>query len=187
MRLRRFPTRLSLVAVLAFAIVPAIAGASPALAADSTWTAVTYQNGFSNSSGSLSYRKDAGGFVHIGNGWPTGGTDGTAMFTLPTGYRPATTEAFPVNGGGLLGYVFVNSDGTVVPHVNSFGSYLVFGNLIFYAGPADSTGSGGNVVLTDITGNALTIIQVLLTVFVVTAALGLFLMGAILAVKIVAK
>jgi hypothetical protein len=58
------------------------------------------------------YVKDADGFVIL-RGLITGGTVGNSAFTLPTGYRPANNESFPVNSNSAFGAVQVTSAGLV--------------------------------------------------------------------------
>lgn len=81
-----------------------------------TWTAVTFQNSFSNISGAAacSYIKDAGGMVRL-KGGGTGGTAGNVMFTLPAGYRPSNNYYFcmTANSNFLSCVLIVGSDGTV--------------------------------------------------------------------------
>lgn len=66
---------------------------------DSGWVAASFQNGWGNLGGAyqtVAYRK-VGGVVYL-RGLAAGGTttDGTSVFTLPTGFRPSATEAFPI-------------------------------------------------------------------------------------------
>jgi hypothetical protein len=43
----------------------------------------------------MAFAKDSAGFVHL-KGTITGGTFGTTVITVPTGYRPAQNLALPV-------------------------------------------------------------------------------------------
>ena len=62
-----------------------------------------------------SYYKDPWGRVHL-EGRITGGTSGTAAFTLPSGYRPKGTVAYQVaDPAGNSGYVTITSAGVVTP------------------------------------------------------------------------
>lgn len=67
----------------------------------------------------VGYMRDKNGFVHIrGLIKPGTTTDGTTLFTLASGYRPAATEYFPTMGShsnGTRYYVLIviASDGTV--------------------------------------------------------------------------
>lgn len=64
------------------------------------------------------YYRDPYGVVHL-QGVITGGSIGTTIFTLPTGYRPNRYLIYPVITGSTtanytLGVVHVKQDGTVV-------------------------------------------------------------------------
>lgn len=63
----------------------------------------------------VQFRKDPLGKVHI-RGAAQAGTNSSAIFTLPIGYRPTSTQFFPVLGaGGAAGnYVYVQADGQVI-------------------------------------------------------------------------
>lgn len=58
------------------------------------------------------YMKDVNGFVHI-RGLLKNGTTGTAIFTLPTGYRPTYQHSFVVQAGTGLARVDVLATGVV--------------------------------------------------------------------------
>jgi len=59
------------------------------------------------------YYKDALGIVHV-KGLVKSGTATAAIFTLPTGYRPASTLLFVcVDGTNLANRVDVDADGTI--------------------------------------------------------------------------
>ena len=78
------------------------------------WIKPTLINGFTNKLGEeVKYMKDTIGFVHI-KGTIEGGTANTAMFTLPTGYRPSTT----------LNFVVTTNEGVSRLYISSFSLYL---------------------------------------------------------------
>jgi hypothetical protein len=90
------------------------------------WTAITVPTptGWTQTSGkqSAGFAVSAGGIVHL-RGELTAGTNtnGTVVFTLPSGFRPTTgAEDFIVWGASTtaLAVLTVNTDGTVV--INSF-------------------------------------------------------------------
>ena len=59
-----------------------------------------FQNSWNTFSGQmkLSFRLRSGGVVDIAGYAVTGGTAGSTVFTLPTGYRPSTQVNFPIVG-----------------------------------------------------------------------------------------
>jgi hypothetical protein len=81
-----------------------------------------------------SFYKDPWGIVHLqGNVARSGGATTGAMFTLPTGYRPAKSLFFAAYGNGsTIAFVDVQADGTV----NAFNSqsYVGLGTITFRAG-----------------------------------------------------
>lgn len=88
--------------------------------ADSGWQTLTLSNSWTNQGGSPTYGPAAcrrfGAHVMLrGLLVPGTTTDGTTMFTLPVGYRPATAMRFPVvsNGANPIPQLQVNTDGTV--------------------------------------------------------------------------
>lgn len=79
------------------------------------WTNATYQNGWIDSSASyhgVGYYKDSHGVVHL-RGVAKNGTNGTAIFTLPSGYRPGKGMIFPAASGSAFGYVDIATNGVV--------------------------------------------------------------------------
>lgn len=58
------------------------------------------------------YRKDPLGVVHL-KGSVSTGTIGTAVFTLPVGYRPKAIVRFAVDSNGAYGMCNVTSAGAV--------------------------------------------------------------------------
>lgn len=80
-----------------------------------------FANGWTNFGGaneSAQYMKDPWGFVHLG-GIVKGGSLGTAIFTLPVGYRPEEAKIYAVASNNALGVCTVNPDGTVVVSTGS--------------------------------------------------------------------
>lgn len=78
------------------------------------WTAVTFQNGWSNFGAGLQvaqYRK-IGDVVEV-RGVIGGGTSATVAFTLPVGFRPPATIAVPAAAAGNFAMVNVAAAGTV--------------------------------------------------------------------------
>jgi len=58
------------------------------------------------------FAKDAHGFVHLDGMIKGGKADhGTAMLTLPVGYRPALVQPLPIDGGCGFGEVLIDSSG----------------------------------------------------------------------------
>lgn len=87
---------------------------------DSGWQTLTLSNSWTNQGGSPTFGPAAcrrfGAHVMLrGLLVPGNTTDGTTMFTLPAGYRPATAMRFPVvsNGSSTTPQLQVNTDGTV--------------------------------------------------------------------------
>jgi hypothetical protein len=78
------------------------------------WARVTLQNGaVEDSSEPFNYRKDAFGVVWL-VGRLISGPDTTTVFTLPAGFRPSQTCAFPQVGNGWdMTVLTINTDGTV--------------------------------------------------------------------------
>lgn len=89
-----------------------VGAGSPAAAFENSW--VNYDGGFSTAK----YWFDRDGNVCIEGAVKTGSA-GTTVFTLPTGYRPASQKSFVVNGNGAFGLVYVNTNGTVQVNVGS--------------------------------------------------------------------
>lgn len=71
------------------------------------------------------FRKYPDGKVRIQGIIKTGAT-GTTAFTLPVGYRPTSTQTFPIISAASTGYVSIDSTGIVVP-------VTVGGNVSTYA------------------------------------------------------
>lgn len=64
------------------------------------------------------FMKDPHGFVHLG-GLIKLGTLTASAFTLPAGYRPLSGHRWACMSSGALGYLILQSDGTVVPFSGS--------------------------------------------------------------------
>lgn len=82
------------------------------------WVAPTLLNSWVNYGGGFNdaaYYKDPFGVVHL-RGVIKDGTDvsGTALFTLPVGYRPPAQELFTVISSSALGRVDIATTGNVV-------------------------------------------------------------------------
>ena len=79
------------------------------------WMAPTFENSWVNSGGSVNpagYMKDSLGFVHLRGSVKTG-TAGTAIFTLPAGYRPAYKEVQVTVENGAIASIDIEADGLV--------------------------------------------------------------------------
>lgn len=88
--------------------------------ADSGWINVSsLANSFTSGGNTPGYRK-LNSVVYL-RGNIIGGTGNTDAFTLPTGYRPATTFVIASQqfGTGDINYITINTDGTVVPNKSS--------------------------------------------------------------------
>ncbi len=79
----------------------------------------------------MAFLRDDLGFVHI-RGEVKDGTAGTSVFTLPAGYRPAANSRFPITYSGGVGFVSVNSDGTVVPEAAAGSLFVSMNGITFY-------------------------------------------------------
>lgn len=100
-----------------------------------SWTAVTYAGTWVDSAASgysgSQYWKDAAGIVHVIVSAKSG-TNGTVIFTLPTGFRPVASNIIGAYiDTGTINYCRVQSDGQVIP--SSGGNTLV---LCFFHFPA---------------------------------------------------
>ena len=89
----------------------------------SAWTAVTFQNGWSNFGSGLQqcHYRGVGDEVEI-RGVIGGGTTGTVAFTLPTGFRPPATLAFPAAAAGNFATANITAAGTVAITAANTGS-----------------------------------------------------------------
>jgi hypothetical protein len=98
-----------------------------------SWTTVTgFTNSWTHFTGRTArYRKTSEGFVYL-DGALASGTVGSAAFTLPAGFRPASTLVFTVYTFGTIGRVDVSSAGVVTPTTPS-SNILVSLGLWFYA------------------------------------------------------
>lgn len=90
----------------------AVGGASPAVAFQNSW--VNYDGGFTPAR----YYFESDGSVCI-DGSVKSGTVGTAVFTLPAGYRPATQKAFACDGAGAHSLIYITPGGEVQVNVGS--------------------------------------------------------------------
>lgn len=99
---------------------------------DTGWLTPTFQNSWVNYDGGFAtaqYRKI--GKKVILKGLVKSGTINNAIFTLPTGYRPAATNIYSVNSNGAFGSVYVASSGTVTPVVGNNGFVSLSGIEFF--------------------------------------------------------
>lgn len=76
------------------------------------------------------FYKDASGQIHLG-GLVKNGTVGSAIFTLPTGYRPAYTLRFPCLANGALATVIVTVDGEVYESAGGSNTWLDLSPISF--------------------------------------------------------
>jgi hypothetical protein len=86
------------------------------LSLNNTWTAVTFQNSWVNYGGvfeTAAYTRNSLGEVRL-RGMVRSGTVNTAIFTLPSGFRPALQKVFVVMSNGAIGRVDVRTNGEVV-------------------------------------------------------------------------
>lgn len=85
--------------------------------AQEAWITPTLENGWSNVSGFVTrYKKDALGVVWV-ELFVTGGTNGSTIFTLPSGYRPSQSLIITGNATGVTSIIPVLTNG-VVMHSN---------------------------------------------------------------------
>lgn len=100
-----------------------------AVAKPEAWTAVTWQNSWTDYAGfqSVQYRK-VGDMVQVrGVGAPGTTTSGTTVFTLPTGYRPpATVMTAQASGSGVFGRVDFQANGAVRFFNGSAATFMSF-------------------------------------------------------------
>ncbi len=82
----------------------------------SAWIAPTLTNSWANLGSGFAnagYLKDPMGFVHL-RGEVNGGINGSIIFTLPAGYRPAAaTNLASINGASAFAYLQIAASGTV--------------------------------------------------------------------------
>lgn len=107
-----------------------------------SWIAPTFQNSWVNlaTATPAGYLKDALGFVHL-RGRINGGSSGTTVFTLPSGYRPGTSTAgdlyaIGVNnniGSPVAGFANINSAGAVAVSFGAGATDLALGGITFLA------------------------------------------------------
>jgi hypothetical protein len=90
------------------------------------WTAVTFQNGwvnFGSGYAEAKYRK-VGDRVEVRGAVKTG-TVGTAVFTLPAGFRPPAKIIYTADGNGSYGRLEVGTGGTVT-HLTGGNAFFAF-------------------------------------------------------------
>jgi hypothetical protein len=76
------------------------------------------------------YKKTEFGRVYL-KGIVKSGTIGSAIFTLPVGYRPDETLTYAIVSNGAFGYVTINTDGTVICTLGSNVSVSLSGISFF--------------------------------------------------------
>jgi hypothetical protein len=81
---------------------------------------------FGGALGTIRYRKDAEGFVHLRGVMKTG-TINTTAFTLPAGYRPAADTRFACVSNNAFGVCSISGAGVVNPSVGSNVSFSLDG------------------------------------------------------------
>jgi hypothetical protein len=100
----------------------------------------TFGTGWTQSSsaggqGLVAFRKDSNGQVYL-TGWGefTGSWNGTPMFTLPAGYRPARLTWIPINAAqtDFVQKAAIASSGTVIPSGTSSSSFAVLDGVSFF-------------------------------------------------------
>lgn len=87
------------------------------------WTAAPFAVGWSNFGApyqACQYRKRLD-VVEL-RGLAKGGAAGSAILTLPAGFRPAGTDQYPSVMGGLFGYLSIANDGIVISSSGSTAS-----------------------------------------------------------------
>lgn len=113
--------------VVPVAWMTALTGNDEFFYGDTSWTAVgSFTNSWANFGApyfAAAYRK-VGTAVWL-RGCVSSGTIGQAAFTLPSGYRPASTLQVPCASNGAYGSVQVNSAGVVTPNVGSNVSFFL--------------------------------------------------------------
>jgi len=98
------------------------------------WIDVTFENSwvnFGSTWSNVSYHKDLLGYVHL-RGLAKSGTVAyqTAVFTLPTGYRPSTSLMFSVDSNAAFGRVAIESNG-IVSVVTGNNTHVSFDGITF--------------------------------------------------------
>lgn len=96
-----------------------------------TWHVPTYTNSWVTYGGTqnFAYMKDNLGFVHL-RGIIKSGTIGSAAFTLPAGYLPATTIQQIANSNGAYGQFTITTGGVVTP-VTGSNAWFSFDGVVF--------------------------------------------------------
>lgn len=106
---------------------------------DSGWIAPAFSNSWANlGSGyqTAGYRK-VGGVVYLRGVIASGTTtDGTAVFSLPVGFRPTATESFPTSNSASPSVdtrVEINTSGAVMVYGPVNNAYVTLSGISFYA------------------------------------------------------
>lgn len=105
---------------------------------EETWTDVTPINGWAQYGSpyyNAGYMITNEGIVKL-RGAVAGGTTtpGTAMFTLPEGYRPSKPILFPVVINNAFGRIDIATNGNVAFTTGTANTYVFFDGIQFYAG-----------------------------------------------------
>lgn len=99
-----------------------------------SWTAPTLLGSWSNYGSGYNpagYFQDAFGIVHL-RGLVQGGTQGTTVFTLPSGSRPANQMLFVAISNNLLGRIGVDTSGNVIADLlSSPGTWISLDGMTF--------------------------------------------------------
>lgn len=74
--------------------------------------------------------RDPLGWINL-RGVIKSGTVGNAAFTLPPGFRPLLSEAFPVISNSAIGYVQVLANGQVIPTTPSSNTWVSLSGIRF--------------------------------------------------------
>jgi hypothetical protein len=100
------------------------------------WSVPTLLNSWVNYGGAYTiagYYKDAMSIVHLRGTVKSGtATPGTAILTLPLGYRPVYQHIFTISSNDVYGQVQINTSGDVTINVGS-NVYLSLDNIHFRA------------------------------------------------------
>jgi hypothetical protein len=99
------------------------AGGEPAFA--NSWV------NYGSTATTAAFRKDSCGFVHL-KGTVKSGTINTAIFTLPTGYRPILHPTFGIDSNGAIGVLGIEDSGVVTCSTGN-NTYVRLDGLTFYA------------------------------------------------------
>lgn len=97
------------------------------------WQAVTYLNAWTSYGSTYApagYRKDSQGRVHL-RGLVASGTIGTAIFSLPVGYRPVYRVLFVTISNSAIARCDVDTNGDVIAY-NGSNAWFALDGLSFF-------------------------------------------------------